>query len=257
MTRGEAREIWRELMGRYRGEVHILVKHKKKLLFKHNQEPDLIKAFHGIGGLARFPENFDKFVRISLEKLRFTIEEKWKDEEYQEIACKLRKIIDEIRTRLISAFEYDADEFCVLNHGDFWTSNVMFKCNEKGNPCDALIVDFQLIHYTSPAIDLQHFLAMCPEFDVRGDKDDYFLENYRTILKSTMKKIGCKTNPPTMEQLKKAIRKRGAYSILIGLVYYPRIIADKEDVESFNDLMKTGTSKMDIFKNPLAVKMIK
>lgn len=59
-----------------------------------------------------------------------------------------------------------------------------------------------------------------------------------------------------MEQLKKAMRKRGAYSILTGLVYYPRMIADKEDTESFNDLMKTGETKMDIFKNPLAAKVI-
>ena len=118
-------------------------------------------------------------------------------------------------------------------------------------------VDFQMPVYTSPAIDLQHFLTMCPEIEIKYEIDDYLLEKYLEILESTMKKIGCITRTPTLEQLKKAIYKRRIYTTLTGLIYYPRSIADNEDIETLDQILENGDTNINIFKNPDTVKAIR
>lgn len=111
--------------------------------------------------------------------------------------------------------------------------------------------------YTSPVIDLLYFLNICPEFDVKYDNDDHFLKLYLHTLEEIMKDIACKRKPPTMEQLKEAIHKRRIYAVFSGLVLYLRMMGNKEDTEDFEELLTKllGETKMDVFRNPDAVKL--
>lgn len=111
--------------------------------------------------------------------------------------------------------------------------------------------------YTSPVIDLLYFLNICPEFEVKYDNDDDFLKLYLHTLEETMKNIACKRKPPTMEQLKEAIHKRRIYAVFSGVVLYLRMMGSKEDTEDFEELLTKllGETKMDVFKNPDAVKL--
>ncbi|XP_051164384.1 uncharacterized protein LOC127283494 isoform X2 [Leptopilina boulardi] len=210
----------------------------------YEKEPNLLENFDSISNHQQLADDYFNFVKNSLINLSDNIEKMWKDKEYQIIASKLRNLIDQIKDKLIAAFKHDADEFCVLNHGDLWVNNVMLKNNKDGKPSD---VDYQIVSYTSPAIDVQHFLAMCPEFELKGVKDEEFLEIYLTILTKTMKKIGCKTNAPTMEQLKSSIYKRRIYSILTGLIYTPGILTNKID---------ETTLDLNVFDVPAAVETV-
>lgn len=111
--------------------------------------------------------------------------------------------------------------------------------------------------YTSPVIDLLYFLNICPEYSVKYDNDEYFLKIYLNTLKETMRSIGCKTKPPTMQQLKDALYKRRIYAVFAGIVLYLRMMANKEDTEDFTEVLKklSGETKMDVFRNPDAVKL--
>ncbi|XP_051164378.1 uncharacterized protein LOC127283492 [Leptopilina boulardi] len=220
-------------------------------------EPELLQCYDQICPWDVFPKTFYKFMTDSLITISKQIEEKFKEDEYQKIACKLKKMSNNFETKVLSVFKHSDSEFCVLNHGDFWINNVMLQTNEKGETTDARMVDFQLVTYTSPAIDLSHFLAMCPEMLIKGDKDEYFLEKYLATLTKTMEKIGCKTKPPTKQELEESMKKRGVHSIVTGIIFYPRLQADKEDIEDFVDVMSEGETKLDLFKYPLAVNIIR
>jgi len=52
----------------------------------------------------------------------------------------------------------DASDFNVLNHGDFWSNNMMFSHDSFGNIKDIYMVDFQIPKYGSVAQDLYYFL---------------------------------------------------------------------------------------------------
>ncbi|XP_034195304.1 uncharacterized protein LOC117611459 [Osmia lignaria lignaria] len=221
------------------------------------KDPETIEFFRN-GGIVspKCPTSYLRLMEVSLIRISNEIRN-WEDKKCANAADKLIKVAETIGTRCIDAYKYDPDEFCVLNHGDCWINNMMFKENEKGEPTDLLLVDYQMAVYTSPVIDLIYFLNICPEFSVKYDNDDYFLKIYLNTLKETMRSIGCKTKPPTMQQLKDALHKRRIYAVFSGIVLYLRMMANKEDTEDFTVVLKklSGETKMDVFRNPDAVKL--
>ena len=223
----------------------------------HEKDPEAIEWFKDSGIVStKSPASYIRLMEVSLLRIGKQLQ-KWSDEECSASGGKLIKLAGTIGARCMDAYNYDSDEFCVLNHGDCWINNMMFKENEKGEPVDLLLVDYQMSVYTSPAVDLLYFLNICPEFAVKYDNDEYFLDQYLATLKETMERIGCKTVPPTMQQLKEAMHKRRAYAIMSGIVLYLRMMANKEDTEDFGQILMTycGETKMDVFKNPDAVKL--
>lgn len=52
------------------------------------------------------------------------------------------------------AFDNDDGDFKVLNHGDLWTTNIMYTFDENQKPTDAMLIDFQFSFYGSFALDL-------------------------------------------------------------------------------------------------------
>ncbi|XP_031834349.1 uncharacterized protein LOC116427758 isoform X2 [Nomia melanderi] len=237
--------------------MQILAKFHAGSVAVHERNPELIESFED-GGIVskKCPEAFLRLMEVSLLRIGHQVKN-WSDEKCVQAAAKIIKMAELIRTQCIEVYDHDSDEFCVLNHGDCWINNIMFKENERGEPVDLRLVDYQMAVYTSPAIDLLYFLNICPELSVKYDHDDYFIGVYLNTLKETMERIGCKTKPPTLEQLKKAIHKRRAYAVFSGMVLYLRMMANKEDTEDFTTVLKlySGETKMDVFKNPDSVKL--
>lgn len=110
--------------------------------------------------------------------------------------------------------------------------------------------------YSSPAIDLIYFLNITPSVDLKCERDDYFLSHYLRVLSSTMRAIGCKTQAPTLPQLKASMLKRRIFSVMAGLIFYPRMSADAEDTEDFSNVLATGVTKMNVFKNKNVVRAL-
>ncbi|KAF3420470.1 hypothetical protein E2986_06128 [Frieseomelitta varia] len=221
------------------------------------ENPEIVDSFIDGGILSsKCPKTFIRMMEVSL--LRIAEQMKmWSDEKCARTASKLIKLSETIGAECVHIYDYDIDEFCVLNHGDCWINNIMFKENEKGQPVELLLVDYQMSVYTSPAIDLLYFLNICPEFDLKYTQDDYFLKIYLDTLEETMKNIDCKRKPPTMKQLREAMHKRRLYAVFSGVILYLRMMADKEDTEDFVLLFDklSGETKLDVFKNPDAVKL--
>ncbi|KAK9298560.1 hypothetical protein QLX08_008151 [Tetragonisca angustula] len=221
------------------------------------EDPEIVDSFIDGGILStKCPKTFIRMMEVSLLRIAEEMK-KWSDVKCACTASKLIKLSETIGAECTHIYDYDIDEFCVLNHGDCWINNIMFKENEKGQPVELLLVDYQMSVYTSPAIDLLYFLNICPEFDLKYSQDDYFLKIYLDTLEETMKNIGCKRKPPTMKQLKEAMHKRRLYAVFSGVILYLRMMVDKEDTEDFVLLFDklSGETRLDVFKNPDAVKL--
>ena len=91
-------------------------------------------------------ENMYKFVDSSLLVMANSIIEKWTDLEAVKAAHKLKKMVRAFESRISKVYDYDEDEFCVLNHGDCWQSNLLFKTNKEGQPVDMLMVNITFKH---------------------------------------------------------------------------------------------------------------
>ncbi|XP_015111104.1 uncharacterized protein LOC107037209 [Diachasma alloeum] len=195
------------------------------------------------------PEGFFRFISTSLASIGAGIRD-WQNGKFVSISDKLQKVSEEITQKLFVVFEYDEDELLVLNHGDMWMNNIMFKDNENGGVQECRFVDYQMSIWTSPAGDLAYFLSLVPEISLKFTHDDIFLQKFLDRLSSTMKKLGCVATPPTLEQLKKSMHKRRHLALMAALTFYPKMIAEDDEIEPMDEVMKNGVAKVNLLKNP-------
>ncbi|KMQ87508.1 hypothetical protein RF55_13191 [Lasius niger] len=157
--------------------------------------------------------------------------------EFKKYSEKIAKLADHIYKVGIEACKFSEDDFNVINHGDCWVNNMMFKYNDDGKPIDHIFVDFQICVYTSPAVDLLYFLSTSPSSDVIENNKDILINEYLSTLSATMKQLDCKTQPPTKEELKASMKRRAAYGMIASFTVLPMILVDKNEVKNLDEIM--------------------
>nr|CAD7404566.1 unnamed protein product [Timema poppensis] len=90
---------------------------------------------------------------------------------------KLLKLSETLFENVIENRKRISGDLNVLNHGDAWLNNMMFKYSETGEVIDHRFVDYQLAYYGSPVIDLHYMLSTTPSpqyglFDITDVKTD-------------------------------------------------------------------------------------
>lgn len=98
------------------------------------QDPGLIEQFKVSIVSSNCHVNLLKILGISLLNLEREVL-KWRDDDTgcREAADKLHRLAGEIAERIVRVYDYEADEFCVLNHGDTWATNFLFKDDCQGD----------------------------------------------------------------------------------------------------------------------------
>ncbi|XP_063974197.1 uncharacterized protein LOC135160947 [Diachasmimorpha longicaudata] len=218
-------------------------------VFMNEQNPNSMSTFSKGFFSTSLSKSVMTFVAQCVESIGVGVGD-WEDQKFALISEKLKKKSREIVQKLLLAYQCDEDELRVLNHGDMWNNNIMFKNDESGEPLEAYFVDYQMCVWTSPAIDLLQFLNVAPELAIKMTQDNIFLQKYLSRLSRTMNALGCSGNPPTLEQLEKSMFKRREYALLGLCFFYPRMEADDDELENADDIVGNGESAIDFLKNP-------
>lgn len=66
---------------------------------------------------------------------------------------------------------------------------------------------------------------------------DLLLQEYIKTLSNTMHLAGCKTEPPTLEAIKKSMEERALYGMIAGMTILPLILLDKSEAKSLDELL--------------------
>ncbi|XP_024879410.1 uncharacterized protein LOC112459515 [Temnothorax curvispinosus] len=186
----------------------------------------------------QYPPEMSNFFNMSVKALADEVANWPGMKKYSE---KIAKLTDHIYKIGINATKPCEDEFNVINHGDFWVNNMLFKYDNNGKPIQHICVDFQLCVYTSPAIDLQYFLSTSPSPDVIENKKDVLLNEYLSALSATMKQLGCKTQPPTIEELKATLKRKASYGMIASFSILPIVLCCKTEAKDLDEIMSSGS----------------
>nr|XP_034178779.1 uncharacterized protein LOC117603566 [Osmia lignaria]XP_034178780.1 uncharacterized protein LOC117603566 [Osmia lignaria] len=136
------------------------------------------------------------------------------------------------------------NEFNVINHGDCWVNNMLFRYDDNGKPIQHIFVDFQLCVYSSPAIDLHYFAATSLSEELYKHRRGFLLEEYLKTLTSVMKELGCKTSPPTMDELQRILKEHETYEFLSAVIVLPVILLDKENAVDISELLQADCKEI-------------
>ncbi|XP_065221388.1 uncharacterized protein LOC135846309 [Planococcus citri] len=104
---------------------------------------------------------------------------------------KILQIKDDMSDRYRQELTSDRFTFKVLNHGDLWLGNTLFKYDKYGEVMKVKFIDFQYSSWTSPVFDILGFTICSMRFDVFERHFDFLMETYIDSLNKTLKLVQC------------------------------------------------------------------
>lgn len=109
--------------------------------------------------------------------------------------------------------------FQVLNHGDMWLNNMMFKFDKENNPIEVSMIDFQLSFWGSPSADLLYFLISSVADDIKVEHFDDFVEFYHEQLTASLKKVKYDEHIPTLSEFHIDLLDKGAFGKITQILF--------------------------------------
>lgn len=183
---------------------------------------------------------------------------------YEAIVKKMLPIADNVINRLDTHCNQKIAGFKVLNHGDLWINNLLFKY-DKGVPVDLVFVDYQMSFYSSPGIDINYFLNTSPRLEVRQQSRDELIKSYYSEFYKTLKILddASWTTPLiSLDEMKREIGTREFYGFMASVGILPIVLMDKETAKDANMESLSGdetAAKMRnaMYNNPIYVQAMK
>jgi aminoglycoside phosphotransferase (APT) family kinase protein len=119
--------------------------------------------------------------------------------------------VKKLTTQWVDVAEPMRCGFQILNHGDIWLNNMMFKSDEEGKPLDVSMIDFQGPFWGSPVNDLMYFLISSVADDIKIDHFDELVGFYHDQLCSSLKSLKYAQNIPSLSELHVDILEKGSF----------------------------------------------
>ncbi|XP_065222547.1 uncharacterized protein LOC135847076 [Planococcus citri] len=146
----------------------------------------------------------------------------------QEVRAKVHDFVVNIPEKTFNETMLPNENFNVLCHGDFWLGNMLFKHNAEGAVEDIKVVDFQMAHRCSPAIDLIEFFVTSIRFDVYISKRDELIELYLETLNGLLESLKS-TARYTRSDLDRDVRRYKLFHLYNLGPYMSAVLSDQED----------------------------
>lgn len=231
--------------------------HAASLVYNTKQDGDLEKSFTR-GMFNRKSNGLSPYFLSNLQSLANEVSN-WNG--YEQIANKLRNMESSLIENGRKVFDPTEGYLNCLIHGDLWTNNVMFKYDENNKPENALLVDFQMCVWGSPAVDIHYFINTSLNDDLRENHQDELFYFYYSTLVDLLKRLKYSGKIPSLYEFQMEALGKMFYAFSSCCLVLPVMMTETEIKPDFKTLMGVDEFSADfrniIFKDPKLQKILK
>ncbi|XP_062563940.1 uncharacterized protein LOC134226882 [Armigeres subalbatus] len=203
--------------------------HAVSLAMKY-QLPELFQSFQQLEDVTKDQvtsmKGFKETMELSFDQAIETLS-------VHEVAKKEK--LNRLKANFIEELKMVADSelsepFCVVCHGDYSSSNVMYRYN-GGFPNRLVMLDWQLAKYGSPALDFLHFMFLSTDESFRRNHYDNMLQTYQNALLGHLERLGGEnaTERFPLTSLMRLIKTQAKYAVTLAVLHIPMMIFKAAD----------------------------
>ncbi|CAH1406805.1 unnamed protein product [Nezara viridula] len=213
-------------LGRYHGMAKVL--EQRGIISKDNYRPYvLLTDLKMVKG----------FLYAGISNLSKVMQETW-GPEWKETAKKLKISFDPFAKKWLSMGVVQTEtNFTVLNHGDCWSNNMMFKYDFQNRPIAMKFLDYQIPHYNTPCMDVTNFLYLGTQPSVRRSNYELLLKTYYDSLVRTLDKFGFTGTKPTLEDITDTMKRLEFFGLSFFVGMYSSIICTSTEAFDIEKLL--------------------
>ncbi|CAH0591425.1 unnamed protein product [Chrysodeixis includens] len=182
---------------------------------------------------ASFNENSDMMNHFTqLENLALMV---LADPEHQNI---LRHKVATALTQAVKFNKYDKNnKYAVIQQGDSWTNNFLFKF-EEGVLKESVLIDYQLSRSGLPVFDLLYMIFNCTDHETRCKHYYEWLDYYYSELEKSLSHYGLKSNfVYPRDQLDADLKRYGKVAFSVAVIVSSALIMKSEDISKLQENM--------------------
>nr|XP_023029338.1 uncharacterized protein LOC111517413 [Leptinotarsa decemlineata] len=117
----------------------------------------------------------------------------------------------------------------VVNHGDMWGNNILIRTDSEKKCVSSLLVDYQLIRYCPPAIDILFVMHANSDKSTRDKYSSRLLDDYYSEMKHILKQHGIDVSEIyPYETLMECVHEMKSTAICMSLLYNQLWLMPKE-----------------------------
>ncbi|XP_046401570.1 uncharacterized protein LOC124167634 [Ischnura elegans] len=163
----------------------------------------------------------------------------------------LGRELEKVWSILIRSASASRSGWNVINHGDCWINNMLFKYDEDCvKPVDTILIDFQCSRYCPPAIDILIFLYTSTHRSFRELHFDLLVSKYYESFLET--RFTLSPISISLEDLKADLRGQyEPFGVIIGTFFAPYLKVETEDnvsQDAFEAFVRDGNSSAAILQ---------
>lgn len=108
----------------------------------------------------------------------------------EHFTCKTSEQIGSLVMEMRGRAQHPRGKFVTLTHLDPWFNNMLFKHDDRNEPTEVLLLDFQLVGLSHPGNDLVYFLITSTTTEFRKEHFEAILSFYHETLHKELEMVG-------------------------------------------------------------------
>ncbi|CAH1717920.1 unnamed protein product [Chironomus riparius] len=157
-----------------------------------------------------------------------------------ELIKKVRALLSEdILSLFKSCLNLDMTEpYATLCHGDCWNNNMMFRNDQSGNPISVKFLDWQIMRYSSPILDIMYYIFSCTVKSLRDKHYQEFINFYYDSLSRFIVRLG--SDPEKLfprHAFDDHLKKFGKFGLIMGVLVLPVFTSDVDEVPDMDEFV--------------------